>query len=379
MGLSFDTLRDDAGFAPLEDEWDALVRAAPRPSPFLLHCWLRAWWRHHGEGASLAIQVARRDGRLVGALPLLVRKTRGLRVAEFVGGDTSALADVLLAPGEDGETAAGLVARARDEPFDYADLFGLPPGSRLGAAAPGLRLVERVEAPVLDLNGGWDAVYTAKTSSKKRNLHRRRRRQLGELGALETTVARTEDELAAALEEAFRLYRLRWEGRPDASDFLTPRGMAFHREAIRELGRRDLARIVSLELDGRAIAFHYYFALAGRMVVHNLAFDPEHARFSPGLVNTLDAIAAASEEGLTRVEFLGGDERYKLELADRFEPLSQGLGLAGTPQGRAVVAARAGSILLRRRLKRSETVKKLYYEGLAPLRRRFRRAETADE
>jgi len=114
-------------------------------------------------------------------------------------------------------------------------------------------------------------------------------------------------------------------------------------------------------------------------VVHNLAFDPEHARFSPGLVNTLDAIAAASEEGLTRVEFLGGDERYKLELADRFEPLSQGLGLAGTPQGRVVVAARAGSILLRRRLKRSETVKKLYYDGLAPLRRRFRRADTADE
>ena len=376
-GLSLDTIRDDAAFAPLEEEWDTLVRAMPRPSPFLLHAWLRAWWRHYGEGAQLSVHVARRDGRLVGALPLVVRRARGLRVAEFVGGGTSALADVLLAEGED---ARPLVERARAERFDYADLFGLPGGSRLAGAAPGLRLVERVEAPVLELDRGWETVYAEKTSSKKRNLHKRRRRQLGELGELRTHVARSEAELAEALEAAFALYRRRWEGRPDASDFVTPRGMAFHRDAIRELARRDVARIVLLELDGRAIAFHYYFALAGRMVVHNLAFDPRHARLSPGLVNTLDAIQAAADEGLTRVEFLGGDERYKLELADRFEPLSQGLGLAGTPQGHAVVAARTATILARRRLKRSPALKRLYYEGLAPLRRRVaRRAATADE
>ena len=376
-GLSLDTIRDDAAFAPLEEEWDALVRAMPRPSPFLLHAWLRAWWRHYGEAAQLSVHVARRDGRLVGALPLVVRRVRGMRVAEFVGGSTSALADVLLAEGED---ARPLIERARAERFDYADLFGLQGGSRLAGAAPGLRLVERVEAPVLELDRGWETVYAEKTSSKKRNLHKRRRRQLGELGELRTHVARSEAELAEALEAAFALYRRRWEGRPDASDFVTPRGMAFHRDAIRELARRDVARIVLLELDGRAIAFHYYFALAGRMVVHNLAFDPEHARLSPGLVNTLDAIQAAADEGLTRVEFLGGDERYKLELADRFEPLSQGLGLAGTPQGHAVVAARTAAILARRRLKRSPALKRLYYEGLAPVRRRLaRRAATADE
>ena len=47
-------------------------------------------------------------------------------------------------------------------------------------------------------------------------------------------------------------------------------------------------------------------------------------------MNTLDAIEAAAAEGATRVEFLGGAERYKLELADRLEPLYQGLGLRGS-------------------------------------------------
>ncbi len=110
---------------------------------------------------------------------------------------------------------------------------------------------------------------------------------------------------------------------------------------------------MTLRLDGRAIAFHYFLALEGCMYVHRLAFDPALSRYSPGLVNTLDTLQIASDEGLTRVEFLGGAERYKLELADRFEPLCHGLGLASGVHGRALHAAELGAIRLRLRLKRS--------------------------
>ena len=64
-------------------------------------------------------------------------------------------------------------------------------------------LIQRIESPVLDLSAGWDAVYRDKTNAKKRNLHRRRRRQLGEQGELTVTVARELPELRPALEEAF--------------------------------------------------------------------------------------------------------------------------------------------------------------------------------
>ena len=75
------------------------------------------------------------------------------------------------------------------------------------------------------------------------------------------------------------------------------------------------------------------------MYVHRLAFDPELSRCSPGLVNTLDALEAAADEGMTRVEFLGGGERYKIELADRTEPLFHGFGMASGVRGRAYAAA----------------------------------------
>src|SRR4051812_23830819 len=356
-------------FLPLRDEWDRLVRIMPRPSPFLLHAWLTTWWRRYGDSARLAVRVAWRGDRLVAAVPLLVAPRRGVHVTRFIGGRQAALADLLVAEGEDDAAVAlgaGLAVRGD---ADVADLYGLPMASRLAAAVgPGLSVVTRVEAPVLDLDGDWDEIYRAKTTSKKRNLHKRRRRQLGELGRLETTLARTYDELVPALEEAFRLHALRWNGRPDGSGFVTPTGQAFHRDVIAPLADLDAARIALLRLDGRAIAFHYYLVLEGRMYVHRLAFDPALARFSPGLVNTLDAIGFAADEGLTRVEFLGGAERYKVELADRFEPMCHGLGLATSIRGRAYAAAQLGIIDARLRLKRSPTLRSLYVDGLAPVR-----------
>jgi CelD/BcsL family acetyltransferase involved in cellulose biosynthesis len=376
--LQLDTVSSFEEFTGLRDEWDGLVRAMPRPCPFLVHSWLETWWQHYGEGGMLSVHVARRDGQLVGAAPLVTRSRRGVSVARFLGGRQSALADLLVAT--DGEPAVvdGLAARVAGSDAGYVDLYGLPRGSRFAEAlGPSLEVIERVEAPVLDLSDGWDAVYAAKTSSKKRNLHRRRRRQLGELGVLEVHVAREPEELLAALEDAFRLHRLRWDGRPDGSGFVTTVGERFHRAALRRLAELDIPRIVLLRLDGRAIAFHYYLAFEGRMYVHRLGFDPDFARYSPGLVNTLDTLEAAAAEGLTRVEFLGGAERYKLELADGFDPLCHGLGLARGIRARSLVAAELANIRLRLRLKESPRLRRFYVEGLAPFRRAKARSRDA--
>jgi CelD/BcsL family acetyltransferase involved in cellulose biosynthesis len=364
--------------ASLAEEWDAMVTAMPRPSPFMLNAWLTTWWAHRSDDSELAVQIATRDGKLVGALPFHVRRRMGIRVAEFLGGHDSALADVLLADPADDETAELLVRRAAGWRQDAADLFGMPADSRLVAALgdASLHLTERVEAPVLDISRGWETVYREKTHSKKRNLHRRRRRQLAERGTVTIDLAKTPQELEAALEDAVRLHELRWEGRPDGSGFATPAGRAFYRAALARMAEHDIPRIITLRLDGRAIAFHLYFALCGRMYVHRLAFDPALGRYSPGLVNTLDAIEAAAAEGLTVVEFLGGDERYKVELADGFQPLHQGLGLARTPLGYAYTQARLGTIETRKRLKRSERVHKFYFEDLAPARRWLERVRS---
>ena len=74
-------------------------------------------------------------------------------------------------------------------------------------------------------------------------------------------------------------------------------------------------------------------------------------------------------EGAKRVEFLGGADRYKVGLSDRFEPLYEGFGLPGSLRGAAAARARVGAIQLRKTLKRSEALRHFYFDGLAPARR----------
>ena len=375
--LSFEKISSADEFDELAGSWDDLVRTMPRPSPLLLHGWLSAWWRHFGNGGELAVHVALRDGRLVGALPLCVLRHRGSSVLTFLGGIHSALADLLLAEGESSSVGAALAERVVDgsSDYDFADLFGLPASSRLVEAfgPTQFHLIVRAEAPVLELNGqSWETVYRAKTTSKRRNLHKRRRRQLSELGRLETKVARRLDELEPVLEDAFALHDLRWADRPDRSEFTTPAGKRFQREALAALAELDAARIITLALDGRPIAFVYFLALEGSVFCHRLAFDPEFGRFSPGTVNRFDALEAVSQEGVQRIEFLGGDERYKMELADRQEPLYEALGLGRSVQGKAAIGARLNTIRLRRFLKRSRAIHRFYYDGLMPTRRALR-------
>lgn len=373
--LVIETIETIDALEAAEEGWDALVLAMPRPSPFLLHGWLTEWWRHFGAGARLTVVVARRDGRLVGVLPAYVRRERGLRVARFLGSHESALADLVARPDEDPETARAVVERFSACGFDFADLFGLPGGSLL-AASGGPRVHARVEAPVLLMPDGWDAAYASKTSSKKRNLHRRRLRQLGEVGAVEFAVGRTRAELEPQLEDAFELHTLRWRGRPDGSTFGTAAGREFHRAALRRLADDDRLRIVLMSVGGKPAAFHYFFLLDGTMIVHRLAFDPALAQWSPGLVTTLETLRVASNDGARKVEFLGGGERYKLELADRFEPLHTATGLARNPLGSAAVASRMATMRLRAALKRSERLHRIYLNGLTPLQTLLERRPT---
>ena len=164
-------------------------------------------------------------------------------------------------------------AAALEGEHDFADLFGLPGSSRLLAALPqgSLRLVQRLEAPVCDLGPSWEAAYTSRLSSKARSERRRRLRQLEKLGTVESEVARSREEIARAVEDAFVVHDRRWGGRRDASGFITDTGKRFHRAALLALADQDVARGLTIRLDGRPIAFSLYLQLAGRSYGMNMA------------------------------------------------------------------------------------------------------------
>ena len=362
-GLSVSTIHEIEHFEALSDEWDSLVRTMAHPCPYTLHGYLLARWRHYAGGGSVAILCARREGVLVAALPLMIQRKGMARVAHLLCGNFAST-DLPLARAEPLSTAEQLLSRARALPLDYLRVWGLEPGACIGAAleAAGETLMEEERgAPVLTIEHSWEQTYARKTTSKTRNLQRRRWRQLSQNGDLDVQLASSREELELALDEALRLHRLRWHrGTHDSSDFATARGSQFQRDVVRLLAPSDTARIALLRLNGRAIAFHYFFALEGTMFVHRLAFDPEFDRHSPGLLTTLRAIELAAAEGVTRVDFLRGEERYKLQLADEVQPLRGGLFLINSQRGRYAAAGAKLRRVMSRHLKRSSALTRAY-------------------
>lgn len=348
---------------PLAAQWDDLVRSAPRPSPFLLHAWITEWWRHYaGPRDSLRIHVALRGDRIVGGLATCRRRRLGLRVTEFIGGTKAPLADIVLAPDEDGDTAAALAGRLGADANDYVDLSGLRTGSRLTAALPpgSLELIERIEAPVLEFGESWEDTYKELISAKARSERRRHRRRLEQLGAVEVSVARTGESITARLGEASRIHRLRWNGRRDSSGFDSEVGQAFERAVLARLARQGLPRLVSVSVGGQMIAFSLHLLFERTVYGMIMGFDPAFAAYRPGTETLFSSLESAAADGAVRVEFLGAEAPYKRRLADRFEPLHEGLGLPSTARGRIAVEALTRGIRVRRRLKRFGTARRLY-------------------
>ncbi len=364
--MVFETLSSIEELDSLVTEWDELVRAMPKPTPFFLHGWILAWLRHYAGDAEPAIHIARRNGELVAALPLVVRKRFGLRIASFVG-DDHPFVDLLLAAGESLETATALATHAAQS-HDCASL-GMIAAKSVIAKSCGkrLRLVPRVDSPILDLDRDFESVYREKYSARARQNHSRCLRRLSELGKVEFVLAKTPEELAPALEEAFRLHALRWQERYDGSTFRTSAGQDFNRDALQALAKLGVARILTMKLDGRAIAFAYYFVLSGRMFGYRLAFDPAYARYSPGVLSLLANIEQAADEGVIAVEILGDTEQHKLGLTDRIERLYEGIGLTGGIRGACYARARALFLALRIHMKRLPILHRFYLKHIGPL------------
>jgi CelD/BcsL family acetyltransferase involved in cellulose biosynthesis len=228
-----------------------------------------------------------------------------------------------------------------------------------------------VDAPVLELDGGWEGIEDGRLSTGRRRVLRKARKRLTALGDVKLERVEAADEVERALGDAFRLHRLRWTGRPDGSGFATPVGVRFHRAALGALAARRIVRLSLMRVDGRAIAFALDFVVADHLYTYRTGFDPAFGRYSPGVLLLHEVIAGAADEGIRRVELLGAAASHKAAIADRLEPLHLGLGLAGSPRGRVVVRTRIGALGARERLRASAGAQRAYAH-VRPLLARWR-------
>ncbi|RAI59645.1 GNAT family N-acetyltransferase [Roseicella frigidaeris] len=351
-GLSLEIVHDAARLEEVREAWEAL-EARAHAGVFQSHRWITAWWQGGGEVQKfhLHIALAWRGQDLVGVLPLVVQRRRGLRMLGWAANDCTDYCDALLAPG----LAAPAVLAAlwqeveREGGFDIASINHL----RADAAARALPELSRrvrllpdrrtVLATGVRLDAWRDAAAFFQDLGKKgRNNDLRGRRILAQTGPVRFRVVEDAAE-AERLIEQMRLLKTDWLKRENLTSPLLQDDGTLLRALIEALAAKGCLRLMVLEAGDRLTAGLISMVEGRRLSGFLSAFDPEFYRASPGTLILVDYIRWGIENGFTEVDFLRGDESYKGRLANRQEVLASCIG-AGTLLGRLAIAYdRAGS------------------------------------
>jgi hypothetical protein len=346
--------------------WDALAARTPWATPFSAWAFHRAWWDGYGDNAHEETLVLVPADAPPGAEPLAIAplmhrheqepsdaqthtRLRGdphvpatpvspTAKAVFFGASYHADYATILAAPEDLPDVAAALAEYWAGPdcgdWDVIDLRRLRCGDpsaealmaalEAGRAAQGWTIdLEREDVcPVatLPLGASMDD-YLATLGKKERHEIRRKVRRAEASGPL---VLADAVEPLAELDAFIDLHQRRW-----GADGLFPptlggdQSRVFIRRLFELFGPAGPLRLTFLSVGDRRIAAGIHFETADGILYYNAGVDPDARDLSPGVLMVYAYVQRALQAGLTRMDFLRGDESYKYEWGSKDEPIQR--------------------------------------------------------
>jgi CelD/BcsL family acetyltransferase involved in cellulose biosynthesis len=294
----------------LAPAWDELVAVAPLPSPFL-----RSWWLENTASPGSTFLLILSGEQLLGGLAVDRNVRLGVECVRLMSsGDLGPdHLDLVAAPGSEAVVEAALSEWFVRPGGRIIELEGIVEGARLEAVvAPmrGRRWVGSSTAPWVELKGDFEQ-YRSSLPSRLRNSVARTSSRLNRLG-VRYHVAESE-ESEDAIEWLHRLHTASWGPH---STFL-PSFPRFAAAASIGIARGELA-IHQLVAGDEVIATQAWFEVGDRASFYQSGRNSTDDQWR-GAGNVLHALVAerAFEVGFKELDFLRGNEQYKLEWADR--------------------------------------------------------------
>lgn len=296
----------DADFAPT---WDfpapALRPMAPFTGPFPLPSFLGAWASEAAPAGAETLVAYSSDG----ALPIWVD---GATIR--LQGEAD-LTDYHSPLGDSIDACIALTARryaGHRFSFDSLPTEAIAPLERSLERQSAMFTTNR-QGPALavDLPDDYESWLSSLARKHRHEVRRKQRRFMNLIG--EADYERRDDPEAFA---AFVGMHRRADG--EKGTFMTERAEGFFQTLLTGAA----ATIDLLSVDGRPAAAAFGFAADDAYYLYNSAYEPELIGAAPGIVLLASMIKHSIADGLSRFDFLKGDERYKYHLGGVERPLS---------------------------------------------------------
>jgi CelD/BcsL family acetyltransferase involved in cellulose biosynthesis len=301
-------------------EWRELFAACVDATPFQNPSWISGWIEAFAPSRLITVEV-RHQRRLVGIAPLLVYPKGSEQVLAFAGGGVSDylgwLVDGDRGPWSD-EVLFAFLRAVQDVPhWTVLDLTDLRCEDRVLRSALGQGAQPHDVCFVLELPSNREELLNSFSKKQRANIrYARSRLERAGGGTFELANPGT---LSRALEELFTLHGSRWQTAGQPGVLHDPAVQQFHRLVAPALLPEGLLRLYQLRVGQRTIAATYSLFFRDTAYCYIQGFDPEFAELSPGTLLMFHVIEDAVHHGLSRFDFLRGEEAYKLHWRPRAE------------------------------------------------------------
>ncbi len=319
-----------ADIGEISSEWDTLADQVGA-IPFARPGWFKAWLATFGTGTPMIVS-ARREGRLVGVLPLEELNGRRRSMANFHSPRFEPLAVDAAAAAALTEGALG--SRRLSLSFIETRSKTLATITRQARAVGyDVRIRDAEESPEVAIAGSWDEYFPTVSKNMRREF-RRRQKRLSEVGELEFETHDGSTDAEARVREAFAVEARSWKGAAGTAVAVAGSQLEFYLDVANWAAERGWLRICLLRLDGQAIASDFALEVDGVFYSIKGGYDPAFGEYSPGRLMDGLEIQRAHEIGLRRFEFGGDAEHHKLQWRPQSRPLVRFDAFAPTLAGR---------------------------------------------
>jgi CelD/BcsL family acetyltransferase involved in cellulose biosynthesis len=308
------------------DEWQDLLSRADRPLLFQTYEWMTSWLESFWKDRALAFLFLRDGQRLDGLAPLLEDEQGEFSCSGSVvlpaDGDFAIRGDILCA----GDRAAVLDSVVRHlratrrgvrltlkhlqtDSALLTELSSVAARNRLGTFQR-----RAWTSPMVRFEGGWET-YLGSRSGHLRSELRRKNRRIEAAGTVACVTACTPAEAERALDDVLAIERRSWKQPLGSSLAFRPTEERFLRKLARRCAESGWLRLYFLHLDSRPVAYLYGFVFGNEYYAFATSFDESYRELSPGTVLFERVLRDSCERGLQVFDFLGGETRWKSEIA----------------------------------------------------------------
>jgi CelD/BcsL family acetyltransferase involved in cellulose biosynthesis len=300
-------------------EWTRLQTAAGKGEIFQHFTWIQAWWHSLREDSRLFTPIVLRGGRIVGILPLVLTGRR----LRFLGYSVSDYNHFLAEPNEGNAALEVCLTSLLKHSIDWNEIVleKVPESSLLAECIQGLPeywrqwIVKTRGEPCPTLMLGENRQETLDSLLSKDKL-RKTVRHLGRRGKLTFRHLEDVDDIMVHLPQFIRQHIRRSALAGRRSAFLNSDYVSFYENLLERFDTRREIRFSVLELDGRAIAYHFGSLFRGTYLYYKPTFDVDLWDLSPGQALLWYLFEYLKVADVQEFDFGDGGESYKYRFSN---------------------------------------------------------------